>query len=273
MKKINFKNRLIQFTFLFGFLIFFASCRKSNDTTVHINKEEFTSEDQKKIGLYLKNVIRENPDQFKILDKGENIQFYNYITTLIETFINTPNVNYRDSFNWDVTIIEDDKTTSAFITPGGHLFIYTGLLKFLTAENQLSSIIAHEISYADNDYAIEKLKSDYSGEILGDILLGNDIPELLDMAFSLKDLEFTAEEVLSSDTYSIELMCPFQYDTHGIKSIIEKANESNTEVHWLTAKRCDPSVRIDNILENAASCGEEDPIFAERYEYYKAMLP
>lgn len=273
MKKLNLKNYLSQLCFLLGLVIFFSACRNQADDVVHINKEDFNAEEQVQIGLHLKEAIYENPSHFKVLNKATYSQFYSYVTTLVETFTNTPNVKNRDIFNWDITIIEDDMSTAAFITPGGHIFIYTGLLKFLSAENQLSSIIAHEISYADHDYVIEQLKSEYGGEMLGDVLLGNDIPELLNMAFSLKDLDYTDEEILNSDSYSVELMCPFQYDATGIKSIIEKANATDANIHWLISKECDTEARVANITEMAATCGEEDPTFAERYEYYKAMLP
>ena len=185
---------------------------------------------------------------------------------------NTDVVQNRSLFDWDVTIIHEDSIRTAFITPGGHLFIYTGLLKFIRSESELVSIIAHEINYAETTYLIERLTSEFGKDIIGDLLLGNDIAETRDVAYNLRDLVFAINEVSNADRYTIQLICPFQYNALGLKSFLENAERSDLEIQWLFT-RPGMNNRLSKIEEMAADCGEEEESFSERYENFKNLLP
>ena len=86
-------------------------------------------------------------------------------------------------------------------------------------------------------------------------------------------MSYTLEEVIVADDFAMQLICPFQYNALGIKTIIDLATQLNLAVAWLDTR---PSAdhRVENILEKAESCGtDEDPTFAERYAGYKNQLP
>jgi predicted Zn-dependent protease len=185
---------------------------------------------------------------------------------------NTDKVKNRLTFNWDVTIIQDDNVATVFITPGGHLFIYTGLLKFIASENELFAILAHEINYADSGNLMERLVSEYGKDVIGDLLLGYDFPETRNIAYNIKNLAFEESEVLVADRYALSIICPFQYDALGLKTFIEAANLSNLEIQWLITHPSSIN-RIQNIEEFTINCGTEEDTFIERYEEHKAMLP
>ena len=46
-------------------------------------------------------------------------------------------------------IIEDDDTLNAFAAPGGYIWIYSGLIKYLDHEDDLAGVLGHEIAHAD----------------------------------------------------------------------------------------------------------------------------
>ncbi len=266
-------NYLKQFTAILIILFLASSCRKDNDNIiVHISKEDFSFEDQKEIGETLKSLILDSPDQYKIVEEDQYPEFYNYLNTLMDMLSNTDLVENRSLFQWDATIIHDDAIRSAFITPGGHLFIYTGLLKFIRSESELVGILAHEINYADTNYLIERLKSEFGKEFIGDLLLGHDAPETRHIAHNIGDLVFSSDEVTRADHYSIDLICPFQYNALGLYSFLENADRSDLEIQWLET-RPGSSNRMGKIEEWAANCGEEEQDFLERYDNFKKLLP
>ena len=48
-------------------------------------------------------------------------------------------------FQFDV--VDDDSTVNAFAIPGGHIYIYTGLLQLVEDEAELAGVIAHEVAH------------------------------------------------------------------------------------------------------------------------------
>ena len=266
-------NRAVQNVFfvLLTSSLLFTSCRKEEDKPVHVCKEELTVEEMNTIGDAIKSEIVNVSDEYVVLSATEYQEAYTYVNNLMRMLVNTEHVKHRSDFDWDVTILKDDEMLTAFISPGGHLFIYTGLLKFIRSESQLLSLMGHEITYADKEYIVEALISEYDCHDLGDILLGNRTSVVSEMADGLKTLSYDKSQVEEADNYSIQTLCPFQYDASGLKNILIDAAESGSELEWLITR---PSYtnRINNIAELAAGCGEEEEIFEERYTNFKYNL-
>src|SRR5688500_12810650 len=42
-------------------------------------------------------------------------------------------------------VVDDDKTVNAFAIPGGHIYVYSGLIKAASDESELAGVIGHEI--------------------------------------------------------------------------------------------------------------------------------
>ncbi len=266
-------NRAVQTVFLVLLTssLLFTSCRKEEDKPIHVCKEELSVEEMNTIGDAIKDKIVNNSDEYIALSSTEYPDAYKYVNDLMRMLINTEYVNHRNDFDWDVTILHDDEMSTAFISPGGHLFIYTGLLKFLRSESQLLSLMAHEISYADKEYIVEALISEYDCHDLGDILLENRTNAITEIATGMKTLSYDKSRVEEADNYSIQTLCPFQYDASGIKNILIDAAESGEQLEWLLTR---PSYtnRINSIGNLAASCGEEEEVFEERYVNFKYHL-
>ncbi len=259
-------------------LLTLAACDNGgeDDTLVRIHKEEFSLDDQHVIGSAVVTYMKENPLLFPVIDRAEYLEVYNYVDVLLQTLITTTEITTREDYNWEIILLQDDEIRSAFAAPGGKIFIYTGLLKFIEAENELMTVIAHEVSYSESGKVMNYLSSKYSKDLffLGDILLGNDLgDELAELCNYLKDLIYTPAEVIVADEFAINLICPFQYNALGMKSILDLAAQATSEVFWLNVR---PSAedRVEKIIENANPCGdEEDPTFVERYASYKLLLP
>jgi hypothetical protein len=51
------------------------------------------------------------------------------------------------SKDWKVFVIDDNATANAFVLPTGQIFVYTGLIRQCDNEDQLATILAHELSH------------------------------------------------------------------------------------------------------------------------------
>ena len=122
------KNYCIKSIAIFIFFcIFLSNCKKTDDTLIHVIKDEYTFEDPDEIGKTLKTLIVNSPDQYNILEQPENADFYKYINTLMYMLANTDYVTNRINFEWDVTIIQDDNIALIGYSMGGYgALIYAG---------------------------------------------------------------------------------------------------------------------------------------------------
>ncbi|MCP4375227.1 MAG: M48 family metallopeptidase [bacterium] len=59
-------------------------------------------------------------------------------------------------FEYKIKVIDAD-IMNAFALPGGHMVIYTGLLKKATRNEQIASIIAHEMSHASQRHGLAQI--------------------------------------------------------------------------------------------------------------------
>ena len=88
--------------------IFIPSCE---DNTVDIpDFTLFTAEQDVELGAELDAEIRANPDQFPILNDA---QAELYLQNMVDNILKSDEIEYRDVFVYDVTIIHDDETVNA----------------------------------------------------------------------------------------------------------------------------------------------------------------
>jgi len=60
-------------------------------------------------------------------------------------------------FEYTFDIIED-KDVNAFCVPGGHVYVYRGLLNFVQSDQELAGVIAHEVTHAAHHHMVYLLK-------------------------------------------------------------------------------------------------------------------
>src|SRR5207253_6789036 len=59
------------------------------------------------------------------------------------------------TFAWEFNLLRDDQV-NAFCLPGGKVAVFTGLLPVAEHDDQLSTVMAHEIAHALADHASER---------------------------------------------------------------------------------------------------------------------
>jgi predicted Zn-dependent protease len=67
------------------------------------------------------------------------------------------NAAQRPDFDWEFTLIENDKVANAFCLPGGKVFVYTGILEYTEDETGLATVIGHEVAHAMARHGAERM--------------------------------------------------------------------------------------------------------------------
>src|SRR5690606_33321225 len=91
----------------------------------------FSIEDDKALGAQLKAEVFANPQQYPVLDTNQYAQVYAYLNSLKNQILNSGEIDYKEEFAWEAYIIENDTILNAFASPGGYIFLYTGLINYL----------------------------------------------------------------------------------------------------------------------------------------------
>ncbi len=126
-------------------------------------------EEEEKIG---KEVLQEISKEIEFI---KDIEIVAYINSL-GSFLIQRGVSFSP-FNFRFYVIKD-KTFNAFSVPGGYIFINTGLFNYVESEDELSAILAHEISHnlarhvAKRLETIRKMQIATTAATIAAILLG-----------------------------------------------------------------------------------------------------
>src|SRR2546423_5937040 len=129
----------------------------------------FSKQQDVQFGQQVQAEIAKDPAHYPILN---NPTLRNYVQGLVNRIIQSPNVVNKD-FNYVVTIINDDKTVNAFTLPGGPIYVYTGLMKYVDNEATLAGILAHEVTHADHRHSTQQLTKQYGLEAVTSLALGS----------------------------------------------------------------------------------------------------
>ncbi|TDA62585.1 M48 family peptidase [Sulfuricurvum sp. IAE1] len=78
-------------------------------------------------------------------------------------------VSGRSDFAWEFNVIED-ATPNAFCLPGGKVFFYTGILKIAENDDQIATVMGHEIAHALARHGAERLSMQTASNIGAQVL-------------------------------------------------------------------------------------------------------
>ena len=73
-----------------------------------------------------------------------------------------------EGYQWEVNLVEDPQM-NAFCMPGGKIVYYTGLLKVTTTDDEIATVMGHEIAHALANHGAERMSMSY-GQQLGAVL-------------------------------------------------------------------------------------------------------
>lgn len=208
----------------------------------------FTIADDKKMGKELYNEVI-NGGQYKVMNRNEHKALYDYVEGIKNNILNSGQLEHRNDFEWKLTLIEDDKTINAFCAPGGYIFVYTGILKYLEDEAQLAGVLAHEIGHADKRHGSRQLTKSIGIELILGFLLDNQ--NATEITSGLLNLSYSRRYEREADECSVKYLCGLDYNAAGGAGFFEKIVKENgsTTSTDLLSTHPNPEERITNFKE------------------------
>lgn len=264
----------LRFALLAGIagLITLSSCSKDEDGRTTLNV--FSLNDDKELGAQLAAEIAANPAEYPILDPTTYSYAYSELERIKGVLLNSGEVKYKDNFVWQMHIIHDDNTLNAFCAPGGYIYVYTGLIKFLDKESELAGVLGHEIAHADLRHSTDAMTRQYGLQMLFDVVLGTGTVSQL--AQGLLTLGYSRSNETQADEASVRMLCGTEYEPNGTAGFFQKLIDSGQAggTPAFLSTHPNPDNRVENI--NAKATELNCPAgsgFDQRYADLKASLP
>ena len=227
------------------------SCEFTKKTVNSVNL--FTIEDDIKLGKQVSDEIANDSKQFPILKEQGNEEVYGYIRKITNKILNSGKVVNRNNFAWEVKIIDDIETLNAFATPGGYIYVYTGLINYLDTEDQLAGVMGHEIAHSDQRHSTKQMTK--SGAL--DLLLSAAIGEreaIRQVVGGIVGLRFSRTHETEADEYSVRYLCGTDYNAAGAAGFFKKIGGEGSPPEFLSTHP-NPDNRVQQIEARAKGMG------------------
>jgi len=121
----------------------------------------------------------------------------------------------RRKFDYKFHYVPDESLVNAFALPGGHVFIGKGLVRLIETEDELASVLGHEVEHIDNYHCVERyqLKAHM-----------HDLPlaELLALPVQLFQAGYGKEQELEADRDGTYLAVMAGYSPQGAVHLFER---------------------------------------------------
>lgn len=268
-------NKLVRagFAVVLVAMLFTSGCKKGSGLNI------FSIEDDKNFGAQMEVEIAGNPAQYPLLKRADNPSAYAYLDALKNNILASGKLEHANDFAWNLYIIKDDNTQNAFCTPGGYIYVYTGLIKYLDNASSLAGVIGHEMAHADRRHSTNQMTKQYGLELLVGVIAGTtSAGKIAEMAAGLSSLAFSREDEKDADAHSVIYLCPTQYRADGAADFFEKiiASGSAQPVPAFLSTHPNPDTRVENIhaKKTELNCAgtPSDGIENGGYTAFKASL-
>ena len=243
------------------------------------NVNLFNPEQDVALGKQINEEILSKGNEFPVLDPKRYPQTYEYLNGIVNKILESGEVNYRDDFAWQVYIINDDKTLNAFATPGGYIYVYSGLIKYLDREDDLAGVLGHEIAHADLRHSTRQLQKIYGLNMLLSLALGegSGLEQVMgQIVGNITALSFSREYEREADARSVDYLAGTDYECDAAKSFFIKLNEMEErgQVPTFLSTHPNPERRIQSIEARSQKIGcNTQPLDPQSYQAFKRSLP
>jgi predicted Zn-dependent protease len=120
---------------------------------------------------------------------------------------------------------------NAFAIPGGHVYVFTGMLAFLKSEAELAAVLGHEISHVDLRHCIERYQYELAGRKVGLDQIGR----LAEAARLPYTIGYQRYQEIEADEQGTRLSAQAGYDPSVAPALFTRMHKALGEPEWQRA--------------------------------------
>lgn len=216
-----------------------------------------------------------------------DVQVSEYIQNLGNRLVLATGRTDLDNFTFFVI---DDPQINAFAIPGGYVGINTGLIAAMQHEEQLASVVAHEIAHVTQRHHARSFATGNqtslktAATILAAIIIGQASPQAGQAALAAgiaathqTAINFTRSNEIEADRIGIEILANADYDARAMAetfSILRRKNSINTSNGALEYLRTHPldNNRIAEAADRSSTKQTKERVNSLDFKLFKARL-
>ncbi len=196
-----------------------------------------SDEQEAQLGLQVKKEL-EQKEKIKYVQDPAVLEYVRSLSTPILQAANRD----RQGVKWKVNVIDDPKTVNAFATPGGYLYVYTGLLLAAENEAEIAGVMAHEAGHVVGRHSARAMVNAYGLQAITQMALGKNPGTAAQVAAQLAggglQLAHGRSEEIEADEYGARYSAAAGYDPRGLITFFEKLQKQQGQqpgvLKWLS---------------------------------------
>jgi metalloendopeptidase OMA1, mitochondrial len=141
---------------LLGTLLGIGGC-ETNPYTGRSQLLMSTVDEEMQMGAQAYSQVKSDPKMRQSQDPREVEPVKRIAARIIEAAKRSKYGDMAQQFQWEVTVIKDDKTLNAFALPGGKMAVYTGIFSVAKTEAGLAAVMGHEVVHALARHGAERM--------------------------------------------------------------------------------------------------------------------
>ncbi|MFA7555385.1 MAG: M48 family metallopeptidase [Spongiibacteraceae bacterium] len=171
----------------------------------------------------------------------------------------TAELDAKDQQAWEVVVFKDD-SANAFALPGGKIGVHTGLLKVAVTQDQLASVIGHEVGHVLAQHGNERMSLQFASQsgqqLIGVLLEGTEQKPLLMAAMGMGaeygvQLPFSRAHESEADLIGLQLMAKAGFEPQASVELWQNmAKNSNGAPPEFLSTHPANQTRIGNLQDN-----------------------
>jgi len=156
-------------------------------------------------------------------------------------------VSDRKEVNYTFAVVDEDDV-NAFALPGGYIFIFRGLIEKVENDDELASVVAHEIAHVVARHSVKRLQGGIGYNILQILMVatgtsGRDAGNI-NAAFGQLVMSYSREDEALADRMAIKYLKRAGFDPMAMIDFLEKLQEVHRDapIRPYTSYRSHPHV-------------------------------
>jgi predicted Zn-dependent protease len=180
-----------------------------------------SDEQEEDLGKQVKREL-ETKEKVKYVQDASVVEYVNNISSPILRQANKD----RPGVKWKINVIDDPKMVNAFATPGGYLYVYTGLILAADTEAELAGVMAHEAGHVVGRHSARAMVNQLGLQTVTQAALGKNPSAVAAIAAQLVSggtmLAHGRSEEIEADEYGARYSSGAGYDPRGLITFFQK---------------------------------------------------
>lgn len=167
----------------------------------------------------------------------------------------------NNPYKFEVTVVKSD-IINAFALPGGHVVVFTGLMKKAESGEEVAGVMSHELNHVLQRHGLERIVKSLGLMTVVSIVFGDQqglVGMMKQLGVELLTLKFGREQETEADLTGLQLLQRAKIDPSGMIRFFERLSEKDEgRMEWLSTHPMS-TARADRLKAELAALPKRSP--------------